>query len=193
MTKPQIQAAGARERHPLLVFARQLHLGCYNRLLTYAPSFTLRHLALRACYRMHIGRKTNLEMGIRVFAPQRIRIGDNSVVHFDAILDGRCGLVIGDCVDIGHAVHIFSLQHDIDDPAYRLEGGQVTIEDYAIVGGRTTILPGVTIGRGAVCAAGSVVTRDVEPFMVVGGVPTRVIRRRQCSPCYRLNYRRHFH
>lgn len=157
------------------------------------PSFTLRHFILRAFYGMKIGHETNLEMGIRVFAPQRIVIGDNSVVHFDCILDGRCGLVIGSCVDVGHQVNIFTLQHDIDSPTYRTEGGKVTIGDYAVIGGRATILPRVTVGEGAVVATGAVVTKDVDPYTLVGGVPAHFIRGRERDLAYKISYRRHFH
>lgn len=174
-------------------FLHCLHLGLYNRFLTYIPSFTLRHFFLRYLYGVKIGYQSNIHMGVRLFAPQRISIGNNSVVHFDCILDGRCGLVIGDCVDISYQVNIFTLQHDLDDPDYGTNGGPVTIEDYAVVAGRSTILPGVTIGRGAVVASGAVVTKDVMPYTVVGGVPAQFIRERNHNLRYKLNYRRYFH
>jgi putative colanic acid biosynthesis acetyltransferase WcaF len=170
-----------------------LCLGFYNRFLTYCPSFTVRHFFLRRVYRVHIGRHTNIHMGVRVFAPWRITIGDNSVVHFDCILDGRSGLVVGDCVDVSYQVNIFTLQHDMDDPDYKTKGGQVTVNDYAVLSGRSTILPGVTVGRGAVVASGAVVTDDVSPYTVVGGVPAKPIRERNQDLRYKLSYRRYFH
>jgi putative colanic acid biosynthesis acetyltransferase WcaF len=174
-------------------FLRWLHLGLYNRGITMIPSFTIRHFALRYLYGMRIGRETNIEMGARVFAPQRIVIGNNSVVHFDCTLDGRCGLQIGDCVDIGHQVNIFTLEHDIDSPDYSSKGGKVIIEDYAVIGGRSTVLPNVTIGEGAVVATGAVVTKHVAPYTLVGGVPARFIRERKRGLRYRISYHRWFH
>lgn len=174
-------------------FLRWLHLGIYNRLFTMFPSFTVRHFLLRRLYGMEIGYHTNIEMGVRFFAPQRITIGDNSIVHFDSILDGRSQLHIGRCVDIGHQAHIFTLQHDIDSPSYNTKGGAVVIEDYVIVGGRSTILPGVTLSEGSVIASGSVVTNDVAPYTLVGGVPAKYIRDRNQNLEYRLSYRRYFH
>jgi putative colanic acid biosynthesis acetyltransferase WcaF len=174
-------------------FLRCLHLGFYNRGLTYFPSFFVRHLALRYLYGLKMGRETNIHMGVRFFSPERIHIGNNSVVHFDAILDGRMGLVIGDCVDVSYQVNIFTLQHDMDDPDYDTRGGQVTIGDYAVIAGRSTILPGVTVGRGAVVASGAVVTNDVAEYSVVGGVPAHFIRERNRDLRYKLSYRRYFH
>jgi maltose O-acetyltransferase len=132
-------------------------------------------------------------MGVRLFAPQRIQIGDHSVVHFDAILDGRSGLEIGNCVDIGIQSQIWTLEHDIDDPDYSTKAGKVFIHDYAIIGGRSTILPGVTIGKGAVVAVGAVVTKDVPSYTLVGGVPARYIRDRKQDLRYKISYRRYFH
>ena len=174
-------------------FCRDLHLGLYNRFFTYLPSFTIRHYLLKYIYGMKIGRETNIHMGVRVFAPQRISIGEHSIIHFDCILDGRCGLSIGKNVDVSHQVNIFTLQHDLDSPDYISTGAPVNIQDYAVVAGRSTILPGVTIGKGAVVATGSVVTKDVPDYTLVGGVPARFIRPRNPKLTYQLSYRRYFH
>ena len=174
-------------------FLADLRLGLYNRLFTYIPSFSIRHFILRYFYGMKLGRQSNIHMGIKVFAPQRIVIGNNSIIHFDCILDGRCGLFIGNCVDISYQVNIFTLQHDMDAPDYVAIGNPVTIQDYAVVSGRSTILPGVTIGKGAVIATGAVVTKDVAPYHVVGGVPAQFIRERNHNLTYKLSFRRYFH
>lgn len=180
-------------RSPLLLWLRWLHLAAYNQIIARVPSFSLRHCVLRCLYGMSIGHGTNIEMGVKVFSPERIVIGSNSVVHFGCLLDGRCGLRIGNCVDIGINVHIYTLQHDIDDPGYGTEGGQVEIGDYAVISGRSTILPGVCVGRGAVVALGAVVTKNVPDYAVVAGVPARHVRWRNPDLNYRINYRRLFH
>ncbi|QPN65921.1 DapH/DapD/GlmU-related protein [Synechococcus sp. CBW1006] len=64
----------------------------------------------------------------------------------------------------------------------------VTIEDYAWLGVRVVVLPGITIGRGAVVGAGSVVSRDVPSMAIVAGNPARLIRNRHCDLRYTLNW-----
>ena len=86
---------------------------------------------------------------------------------------------IGARVMLGPRVTIATAGHPLD-PALRSTAAQfsavVTIEDEVWVGANATVLPGVTIGRGSVVAAGAVVTRSVPPMRVVGGVPARVVR-----------------
>jgi maltose O-acetyltransferase len=69
----------------------------------------------------------------------------------------------------------------------------VVIEDHAWLGTRAMVLPGVTVGRGAVVAAGAVVTKDVPPYTIVGGVPARVIGQRTTDLRYQFDYFRLLH
>ncbi len=87
---------------------------------------------------------------------------------------------------------MLTLGHDVDDPGFGLKGNPVSIEDYVFVGSYSRILPGVTVGEGAVVAAGAVVTRDVDPYTVVGGVPACYIRDRARNLAYRLEHRKRF-
>ena len=64
--------------------------------------------------------------------------------------------------------------------------GSIVVEDEVWIGGRATILSGVTIGKGAIIAAGAVVTKDVPPYAIAGGVPAKIIKYR-ASAC---NFRR---
>ena len=94
------------------------------------------------------------------------------------MLDGRSAeLIIGDNVDIAQETNIWTLEHDVNDDDHRIVPGQVIIEDHVWIASRVTILPGVTIGENAVVGAGAVVTKDVEPNTVVGGIPAKLIKR----------------
>ena len=105
------------------------------------------------------------------------------------IIDARGGKVtIGGDVDVGTESHIWTLEHDPNDNDHGTKGGAVTIEDHVWIASRVTILPGVTIGRGAVVACGSVVTKDVPEKSIVAGVPAKVIGTRENDLQYELNF-----
>lgn len=101
-------------------------------------------------------------------------------------------LRIGNNVSIAGEVRIYTMQHDVDDPNFAEVEGDVVIEDYVVIGTRVTILPGVHLGKGAVVASGAVVTKDVEPYTVVGGVPAVFIRNRNKDLKYTLKFARLF-
>lgn len=144
------------------------------------------------CYRhvlgMAIGRKTSIHWRTVFFAPERVSIGNDTVIGNDCLLDGRRGLRIGEAVNIGGHVQIFTMDHDPNSRTFATRGGAVTIERHAYVATRALILPSVTIGEGAVVAAGAVVTRDVSPFVIVAGVPARPIGNRRRDLDYHLDY-----
>jgi serine acetyltransferase len=107
----------------------------------------------------------------------RVSIGARTVVN-QSKLDGRGGLDIGHDVIILGAT-IVSAMHDLDDPRYPTLYRPVVIEPFAIIYQHATILPGRTIGRGAIVAAGAVVSKDVAPMTIVAGNPARSIRERK--------------
>ncbi|MBL9138406.1 MAG: acyltransferase [Verrucomicrobiales bacterium] len=127
---------------------------------------------------LQLGARSVIYGGCEIRAPRGIRIGTGSSIGHRCILDGRSGLTIGDNVNLSTEAWIWTLQHDKDSPTFACEGGPVVIEDYAWLGGRTIVLPGVRVGRGAVVASGAVVTKDVPAFTVVGGIPARKIGER---------------
>jgi maltose O-acetyltransferase len=114
------------------------------------------------------------------------------VINANCRLDTRGAINIGNSVSISNEVMILTADHDMDDRSFIGRNRPVVIEDYAWIGSRAILLPGVTIGKGAVVAAGSVVAKDVSPYMVVGGVPAKVIRQRSQDLDYRHDYFRKF-
>lgn len=101
-------------------------------------------------------------------------IGDN------AILDARGGLEIGANANLSSNVSIYTLQHDHRDPEFQCTNlnAKVTIGARSWIGSNVIVLPGVKVGEGAVCCAGCVVTKDVEPYAVVAGIPAKKVNER---------------
>ncbi|MGH7245455.1 MAG: acyltransferase, partial [Candidatus Levyibacteriota bacterium] len=110
-----------------------------------------------------------------------------------AVLDVRAPLRIGNHVDIASEVMIYNSQHDVSDPFFSAIEKEVVIDDYVFIGPRAIILPGVHIKKGAVVAAGAVVTKDVEENSIVGGVPAKEISKRMLKDySYKLGRARWF-
>jgi acetyltransferase-like isoleucine patch superfamily enzyme len=139
-----------------------------------------------------LGPHSSIHWRAEFYSPETITIGDWSTIGDTAFLDGRSGLVIGDCVNLGSHVSIYTRQHDPDDPDFAEVGAPVTVGNYAWLASHCIVLPGVTIGEGAVVAAGAVVSRDVAPYTMVGGVPARYIKDRNRDLRYTLGYAKRF-
>ena len=144
------------------------------------------HHFRRLAYRlggMKIGTGTTIHMGTRLYNPHNINIGNDTIIGEGAVLDGRDKLTIGDHVDFASEVMIYNSEHNINAEhfaaAESVVKAPVIIEDYVFIGPRSIILSGVTIGKGAIVAAGAVVTKDVPPYAIVGGVPAKIIGERK--------------
>ncbi len=132
-------------------------------------------LMLKKC-----GKKVNIEHGAKFSA--RTSLGDYSGIGVNARINGTC--TIGDYVMMGANVTVITHNHAFDrtDVPMMQQGFEeerpVVIGNDVWIGDRVVILPGVHVGDGSIIAAGAVVTRDVPPYAIVGGVPAKVIRMR---------------
>lgn len=161
-------------------------------LLGAIPSHTFRKIVHKSAG-VKMGRGSTIHMGVSFYDPKNVVIGHDTIIGEKSVLDGRDKLTIGDHVAIASEVMIYNSQHDIHDPFFSAVTKPVHIEDYVFIGPRVIILPGIRVGRGAIVAAGAVVTHDVPPFTVVGGVPAKVIgERKHKTPSYRLGRPRLF-
>lgn len=147
--------------------------------------------SLRKVFYIVSGIKLSLNSYIHLetnfFKPSNITIGQNSIIGYRAFLDGRGKLSIGNHVDIASEVLIYTDEHDINSTDFGNSYGPVVINDYVFIGPRAIILPGVTIGKGAVVAAGAVVTKDIPDYEIWGGVPAKKISLRKINnPSYKL-------
>src|SRR4030042_50067 len=126
-----------------------------------------------------IGQDSKIHVFCRFYETKNIVIGEDTIVGEHAVLDGRAKLKIGNHVDLASQVMIYNSEHKINNPKFEASEEPVVIEDYVFIGPRAIIQPGIKIGKGAIVAAGAVVTKDVLPGKIVGGVPAKVIGERQ--------------
>lgn len=171
----------------------------FNRLKTIAQEFCLMLLKWVGLIPVHNLRRlvyflsgvdlsftTTIYTGAQFFAPNKIKIGQDTIIGKNCFLDGRGGLTIGNHVDIASDVLIYTNQHNVNSADFGNQYGPITIDDYVFIGPRAIILPGVTIGRGAVIAAGAIVTKDVPSKQIWAGVPAKKIGLRKVK---KLNYK----
>lgn len=173
LTGDEIVQKGARRAYSMLQDIVLMIL----RWTGYVPFHSIRTFMYKLAG-VKIGKGTSIHMWCNFYNPANISIGEDTILGDHTFLDGRALLTIGNHVAFASSVMIFNSEHQLDDPEFKAVEEPVTIEDYVFVGPRAIILPGVTIGRGAVVAAGAVVTRDVPSMTVVGGVPAKEIRKR---------------
>lgn len=176
------------------VFILELKLYLYNTFFNKIPSKFIRNNITRLyiCLGRHSSVRLNFKI-LNILGRNHIIIGDNCIINPNCLFDGRKGqIIVGNNVSISSDVIIYTLQHKVDCDNFSTKSGNVCIEDYVWIGARVIILPGVKIGRGAVVAANSVVTKDVQSMDMVAGSPARLIRRRKSKLLYTLKDSGHF-
>lgn len=163
-----------------------------NHWIARIPSHNFRLYFYRRFLKLRVGSGSFIFMEARFDTVGDFEMGQNSTVNPKCHLDNRGGLIIGNNVSISSEVCIITADHDPKEADFRGRNRGVTIEDYVFIGTRAMILAGVTIGRGAIVAAGAVVSRDVPPYSIVAGVPARVIGKRREDLDYSASYCRLF-
>lgn len=171
-----------------------LILDGYNRYLGYwigyFPSQFIRNFVYKHVFFMNLEKEVTIRYGLKLLGASGISIGQGSALGDECWLDGRFRIIIGKNVNIASQVHMWSASHDMNDPYFRSNPktvGPIIIDDNAWIGPHTTILDNVHIGEGAVVCAGAVVTKDVEPFAVVAGIPAKKIKERNRDIRYKLS------
>ena len=128
-----------------------------------------------------IGARTFIDHGVILRGLNgTIEIGDDCSVNAYSVLQGSGGLLIGNKTRIAPHTVIVPSNHVFSDPNIPIKDQGltqigITVEEDVWIGAGVQVLDGVVLGRGCVVAAGAVVTRSVQPFTVVGGVPARTI------------------
>ncbi len=159
-----------------------------NHVISRIPAHKLRMSAYRALG-IRIGAKSTILMSTEMHRSADLTIGSHTVINQHCLLDGRGGLQIGNNVNISSHVLLVAGSHAVQDgQSFQGSARQVVVEDYVWLCTRALVLPGVTIGCGAVVAAGAVVTKSVEPYAIVAGVPAQKIGERNPELHYTLDY-----
>lgn len=166
-----------------------------NHVISHIPSYTLRHAWYRRVLGWNIHHEVAILMGQYIqmagarSSGRKVSIGKGSIINQNCLLYVTGGLIIGEGVSISAGVWLVTGSHDISDPQFPAFFRPIVIGNHVWIGMRATILAGVTIGEGAVIMAGAVVSRDVPPYAIVGGVPAKVIKQREAQeftyPLYR--------
>ncbi|MBD2156187.1 DapH/DapD/GlmU-related protein [Leptolyngbya sp. FACHB-16] len=161
----------------------------YNQMVGKIPSRTIRNAYLEI-YLGGMGTGVSVQLGCRFLNGRKVYLGDRTILNFGCLFDGRTYPIhIGNDVSIGPEATLLTLGHDPYSPDFADKGGEVVIGDRVWIAYRAIILPGITVGEGAVVGAGAVVTKNVEAYTIVAGNPARVIGKRSPHLTYTLNYK----
>ena len=145
---------------------------------SWLPVSGVKRSILRA-FGAKIGRNVTIKPNVRIKYPWRLTVGDHVWIGQDSWIDNLGEVRVGSHVCISQRAYLCCGGHDHRVRGFDLVVGDITLEDGSWVGAGATVLGGVTLGTNAIAAAGSVVTEDVAPATIVGGVPARVIAERQ--------------
>jgi putative colanic acid biosynthesis acetyltransferase WcaF len=142
------------------------------------PSSKIKVIALKT-FGAKIGKGVILKPGVSVKYPWNLRIGDHTWIGENAWLDSLAPIILKSHVCISQGAYICTGNHDWKDTAFGLIVKPIVIEDGAWVGSRSMVMPGVTIASHSVITAGSVVSKDTEPFCIYTGNPAQKVRERK--------------
>lgn len=141
------------------------------------PFFGLRRGILRL-FGATVGNHVNIYSSTIIYFPWNLTIGDFSAVGENALIYNLGVIEIGQNVTISHLAQICAGSHDYSDPTLPLLKPKITIEDNVWICTQAFIGPGVRVNEGAVIGACAVLTKDAEAWMVFGGNPARLIKKR---------------
>lgn len=126
-------------------------------------------------------RRAIIMLRTEVVTSGKLRMGIDSIIGRSCLVDARGGITIGDRVNITSFTRLMTAKHLIQEPGFPAVLEPIVVEDDAWIALGATILGGVTIGEGAIVAAGAVVTKDVPPRAIVAGVPAAVVGTREAG------------
>ncbi len=129
----------------------------------------------------HIGEGVVIKPGARVKYPWRLKVGNNCWIGEDCWIDNLATVELGHDVCLSQGSYLCTGNHDWSDPAFGLMLGPIALGNGSWVGARAVLAPGVSLGEGAVAAAGSVIAKSLPAWSVYAGNPAVFVRRRSIS------------
>lgn len=181
---------------PYYIYEMKLFRAGWERWMIYQIGLFPSHHIRKYIY-IILGAKISKEVVFHfkteIRAPYMLKIGKGTIIGDNVLLDARNKIIVGENVNFSSNVSVYTEQHDHRDPFFRCssnkEDKRVVVGNRVWIGSNVIILPGVTVGEGAVCCAGSVVTKDVDAYSVVAGVPAKKVndRPRNLNYCFKEN------
>jgi len=147
-------------------------------LQSYCLPFSAPKAALLRSFGAQIGAQVAIKPGARVKFPWRLSVGDFSWIGERAWLDNLAPIAIESHVSVSQEAYLCTGNHDWQDPTFRLITASVRVESGSWIAARAVVGPGVTVGRGAVLALGSVAPRSLEPMTIYAGNPAQPVKAR---------------
>jgi len=176
------------------MFLSELRLYFCNYWLSRIPSHRFRLWYYRTIMGFTIGKGSSIFMNCKFDCAKGLTIGINSTINPNCRIDPRGNIIIGNNVSISEDVIILTADHDMNSESFGGRNKKTVIDDFVWIGTRVMLLPGVKIGKGAIIAAGAIVTKDVDSFSVMAGIPAKIIKQRpENNINYSASYRRLLH
>ena len=156
----------------------------YNYWLTFFPVHSIRLFYLRNFMNIPIGKNSFIHMGCIFY--ENVVIGNNTVVGRSCRLLGN--ITVKNNVSITAESYLISSSHYKDSPVFESFTKPILIEDYAWIGARSMVMPGVIIGKGAILGANSIAVNNIPSYAIYGGNPAKMIGKRLNNQEYILMY-----
>lgn len=151
-------------------------------LVLFRPTPKIFHgwrIVLLRLFGAKIGRRCHIYSSVRIWLPANLTMGDDSCIARDVDCYNVASIAIGANSTVTQYSYLCTSSHDITKPEMPLVTAPIVIQNQVWIAANCFVGRGVTIGQGAIVGACAVVTRDVEPWTVVGGNPAKFIKKRE--------------
>lgn len=128
-----------------------------------------------------MGKNSHVYSTAKVYYPSNLTMGDNTCLASDVDCYNVAPIILKDNVTVSQGAFLCTASHNVADPKHPLVVAPIVIEDQAWIGAKAYVGMGVTIGQGAVVGATASVYKDVEPWTIVGGNPSKILKYRRLS------------